>query len=147
MASWMPVTRAHAVADELRRRILVGELPPGTRLRQLDVARELGVSTTPVREAFTSLAREGLIQQDAHRGVFVFAPSQDDVRERYEIRVALEPLAAGLAAKAMPGETLEQLEALLGEMKKAYTRNPAGWGGKLNPLSHALTAGGAGGPR
>src|SRR3954467_2441553 len=147
MASWMPVTRAHAVADELRRRILVGELPPGTRLGQLDVARELGVSTTPVREAFTSLAREGLIQQDAHRGVLVFAPSQDDVRERYEIRIALEPLAAGLAAKAMPGETLEQLEALLAEMKKAVTKDPERYASELDPRLHALIAESAERPR
>src|ERR1044072_3141722 len=99
MASWMPVTPRHAVADGLPRGCLVGQPPPGPRLRQLDVARELGVSTTPVREAFTSLAREGLVQQDAHRGVFVFAPSGDEGRERYEIRIALGPLARGGAAE------------------------------------------------
>jgi DNA-binding GntR family transcriptional regulator len=147
MASWMPVTRAHAVAGELRRRILVGELPPGTRLRQLDVARELGVSTTPVREAFTSLAREGLIQQDAHRGVFVFAPSEDDVRERYEIRIALEPLAAGLAAKAMSEESLAELEALLAEMKRAVARDKGRYAGELDPRFHVLIAESAGRPR
>ena len=143
----MPATRAHAVADELRRQILVGELPPGTRLRQLDVARELGVSTTPVREAFTSLAREGLIQQDAHRGVFVFAPSADDVRERYEIRIALEPLAAGLAAKAMPDETLAELEALLAEMKRAVGKDKARYATELDPRFHALIAASAERPR
>jgi DNA-binding GntR family transcriptional regulator len=147
MASWMPVTRAHAVADELRRRILVGELPPGTRLRQLDVARELGVSTTPVREAFTSLAREGLIQQDAHRGVFVFEPSEDDVRERYEIRLALEPLAAGLAAKAMPDDTLAELEDVLAEMKRAATRDKGRYATELDPRFHALIAESAERPR
>ena len=143
----MPVTRAHAVADELRRQILAGELPPGTRLRQLDVARELGVSTTPVREAFTSLAREGLIQQDAHRGVFVFAPSEDDVRERYEIRIALEPLAAGHAAKAMPEETLAELEALLAEMKRAVGKDKARYANELDPRFHALIAESADRPR
>ncbi len=147
MASWMPVTRAHAVADELRRRILAGELPPGARLRQLDVARELGVSTTPVREAFTSLAREGLIQQDAHRGVFVFQPSAGDVRERYEIRIALEPLAAGLAAKAMPDETLDELDGLLAEMKKAVGKDQARYAGELDPRLHALIAESAERPR
>ncbi len=147
MAPWMPVTRAHAVADELRRRILAGELPPGTRLRQLDIARELGVSTTPVREAFTSLAREGLIQQDAHRGVFVFAPSADDVRERYEIRIALEPLAAGLAAKAMPDETLDELDGLLAEMKKALSKDQARYAGELDPRLHVLIGDSAERPR
>jgi DNA-binding GntR family transcriptional regulator len=136
----MPVTRAQAVAEELRRQILTGELAPGARLRQLDVARQLGVSTTPVREAFTSLARQGLIQQDAHRGVFVSAPSADEVRESYEIRIALEPLAAGLAAKAIDEAQLAELDRLLAEMKKA--KDPA-----LEPRFHALIAAAANRPR
>ena len=105
------------------------------------------MSTTPVREAFTSLAREGLIQQDAHRGVFVFAPSDDDVRERYEIRIALEPLAAGLAAKAMSDDVLDELEQLLAEMKKAVTKDPVRYAGDLDPRFHALIAESAERPR
>jgi len=63
------VTRAQAVADELRRMIEEREFPPGAHLRQAQIAKSFGVSTTPVREAFTALAREGMVQQDAHRGV------------------------------------------------------------------------------
>src|SRR5213593_1234309 len=82
-----PRTRAEAIAAELRRAILVGELAPGDRLRQAEMAERYGVSTTPVREAFTALAGEGLVRQDAHRGVVVFSPSVDEVSETYEIRI------------------------------------------------------------
>src|ERR1700758_5490422 len=91
-----PRTRAEAVAERLRQMIISGELAPGTRLRQAEIAELFNVSTTPVREAFTSLAREGFVRQDAHRGVEVFHPTEADIRENYEIRLALEPLATEL---------------------------------------------------
>jgi DNA-binding GntR family transcriptional regulator len=105
------------VADELRRLIKSGELKPGTRLYQAEIARRIGVSTTPVREAFMRLAREGLIRQDAHRGVMVFLPSLAELRENYEIRVALEELATRLAAKQLTDEDLDRLDELASEMK------------------------------
>src|ERR1700747_1182118 len=94
-------TRAAAVADGIREMIRSGELPPGTHLRQTDFAERFGVSTTPVREAFVALAREGLVTQDAHRGVVVFRPSLQELDEIYEIRIALEPLATEIAAKQL----------------------------------------------
>lgn len=103
---------------ELRRLILSGELPLGTRLRQVEISERFGVSTTPVREAFTMLAREGLVQQDAHRGVKVILPSQDDLRENYEIRILLEPLATEHAAGGIGEEELAELEVQLRRMKK-----------------------------
>jgi DNA-binding GntR family transcriptional regulator len=58
------------------------------------MTRRFGVSTTPVREAFVALQAEGLLLGDAHRGVVVFRPTRADLRENYEIRAALEALAA-----------------------------------------------------
>ena len=113
-----PRTRAAAVGERLRSMILSGELAPGTRLRQVEIAQRFNVSTTPVREAFTSLAREGLVRQDAHRGVEVFRPSVPDIRENYEIRLALEPLAAELAAARIDDATLDELDRILDEMEK-----------------------------
>src|SRR4029450_3655286 len=110
------VTRSAAVANELRRLIRSGELPAGARLRQLDIAERFAVSTTPVREAFASLAKEGLVRQDSHRGVVVFVPSSDDLLQNYEIRLALEPLATRIAATNATPDDLETLERLLGEM-------------------------------
>jgi DNA-binding GntR family transcriptional regulator len=117
--SIVPLTRSEAVASELRRMIQAGELPPGTRLRQAEIAARFGMSTTPVREAFTILAREGVVRQDAHRGVVVFEPSLDDLTETYEIREALEGLAAGLAAKRLTDEDLDALGAIVEAMRSA----------------------------
>ena len=72
------------VADELRARIIVGTIPVGARLRQVDVATEFKVSTTPVREAFRALATEGLVQIDEHRGVVVRRLTQ----EQYQTIIA-----------------------------------------------------------
>jgi DNA-binding GntR family transcriptional regulator len=133
-----PLTRADAVAAELRRMILSGELAGGARLRQQEIAERFGVSTTPVREAFTSLAREGLVRQDAHRGVVVFEASPEDVRENFEIRAALESLAAELAAKAITDEELAALDELLLEMRKTIRRDPAHHNSVLNPRFHSI---------
>jgi DNA-binding GntR family transcriptional regulator len=112
-----PLTRAAAVASELRRMIRSGVLAPGSRLRQADIAARFGMSTTPVREAFTTLAREGIVRQDAHRGVVVFEPSAAELRETYEIRIALESLAADLAAGSLDQEQLDEIGDLVGQMR------------------------------
>jgi DNA-binding GntR family transcriptional regulator len=114
------------VVEQIRRRILSGELLPGTRLRQIEWAEKLGVSPTPVREAFTALAKEGLIRHDAQRGVVVFTPTVEDVVENYDIRLALEPLATELAAKAITAEELAQVDGVIERMRssegEAYQR-------------------------
>lgn len=118
-------TRATAVAAELRRAIQSGELPPGTRLLQNDIAKRYGVSTTPVREAFTSLARQGLIQHDTHRGAIVFVPSIEDVRENYEIRIALEPLATRLAAEQLTEPELDEIDEIAGRLGAVWSEHDA----------------------
>jgi DNA-binding GntR family transcriptional regulator len=112
-------TRSEAVANELRRLIQSGELGPGTRLRQADIAERFMVSTTPVREAFASLARDGLVRQDAHRGAVVSSPSVDELREMHEIRGVLEALAARLASSNLTMDDLESLEEIASGMRGA----------------------------
>jgi DNA-binding GntR family transcriptional regulator len=112
-------TRAAAVADELRRLILSGELEPGARLRQVELAERFKVSTTPVREAFTALAKVGLVQHDAQRGVVVFSPSIKDIAENYEIRIALEPLATELAARHVSDAEVRRINEIVSEMRAA----------------------------
>jgi DNA-binding GntR family transcriptional regulator len=111
-----PPTRASAVAQTLKELILRGELPPGARLRQNDIAEMLGVSSTPVREALLALSRVGLVLLDAHKGAIVFAPSIDDVRENFEIRAALECLAVQHAAKNITEADLADLEDVSARM-------------------------------
>lgn len=123
----MPATRAAALGAELRRLILSGELPVGTRLRQVEISERFGVSTTPVREAFTSLAQEGLLQQDAHRGVKVILPSQADLRENYEIRAVLEPMSTAHAASRIGAQEIDALKAQVDRMVAAYEKSrPSG---------------------
>ena len=124
-----------------------GEFPAGKRLRQVDIAERFDVSTTPVREAFTSLAREGLVTQDAHRGVVVFVPSRDDLLQNYEIRMALEPLAARIAATNATADDLGRLTPLLEEMRKALINDTARYGGPLNSRFHAAIYAAARRPR
>lgn len=126
-------TTSGAVADWLRDKIRRGELPPGTRLRQEGVADRLGVSTTPVREAFKALQGEGLLTLDPHRGAVVFRPTAQDVRDSYEIRQALEALAIAKAIPHLTPELINELQSILDEMKA--TEDDQRWI-DLNTLFH-----------
>lgn len=97
------------VADELQRRILWGEIPVGAWLRQDAIAKEFGVSRTPVREAFRALHRQGVIQMEPHRGALVHGPSPRDLREIDEVRAELEGYAAELATERITDEQLRRL--------------------------------------
>jgi DNA-binding GntR family transcriptional regulator len=83
----------------IRERILAGDLPRGARVHQEDVAADLGVSRTPVREALRRLAAEGLIEMRTNRGARVTDLGPDDMGQPYEARLVVEPGAARLAAQ------------------------------------------------
>jgi DNA-binding GntR family transcriptional regulator len=111
-----PRTIAGQVAERLKAEILAGERPAGTKLRQVEIAQSYGVSTTPVREALATLQRQGLVQHHPQRGAVVFLPTVDDLRHHYEIRAALEALAAAKAAERFEAAWAPPLAALLDEM-------------------------------
>src|SRR5579863_514155 len=111
------LTIAEQVAAALREEIATGQLAAGTRLRQVEIAQRFGVSTTPVREAFGLLQSDGLVQIDTHRGVTVFLPTIQDLIEHYEIRMALEMLAAEKAAEHFQAQDAPPLVAILDEMR------------------------------
>lgn len=110
------LTIAEQIAAALRQEIVSGQLPAGTRLPQVEIAQRFGISTTPVREAFGLLQRDGLVQIDTHRGVTVFLPTIEDLIEHYEIRMALEMLAAEKAAERFQLQDVPPLVAILDEM-------------------------------
>jgi DNA-binding GntR family transcriptional regulator len=112
-----PRTVTEAVSARLREEIQNGRLAPGTPLRQNDVAKRFGVSTTPVREAFALLAAEGLVRSDRYRGTVVFMPTRDDVRNAYEIREVLEMLAIEKATPRLTEERLDELDEVLTAMR------------------------------
>src|SRR4051812_40988838 len=113
-----PRTVAGAVAERLRGEIVAGDLASGSRLRQVEIARRYGVSTTPVREALAMLQQEGLVRLHPQRGAVVFLPSVDDLREHYEIRAALEALAAAKTAERFAPEWARPLQELLAAMRE-----------------------------
>ena len=102
------VTLAYA---ELRALILAGDLAPGSRLAQADLAERLGISRTPVREALRRLAGEGLVEFHANRGFWTADLGLEAVLRRLEVRLILEPGVAALAAERRTRDDLEALQA------------------------------------
>lgn len=93
------VRNASAAATELiREAILDGRLPPGQRLKEEELARELGISRTPVREALLVLQAEGLVDAAPNRGAVVRSHDGDDLEDLYQLRALLEGYAARRAA-------------------------------------------------
>jgi DNA-binding GntR family transcriptional regulator len=100
-----------AAYEQIRRRILDNIWPPGHRALEQEVALELGMSRTPVREALLQLQNEGLVEVIPRHGVRVLPVSPTDMREIYEILTALECMAAELLARRKPGD--EELQPLI----------------------------------
>lgn len=98
--------------EHLRKKLLTGELPAGARLSNRQLAREIGVSFTPVREAINRLASEGLVEYVRGSGAFVKRPDPEDIREIYDLREALEPFAAAQAARCITPPELEQMTSV-----------------------------------
>ncbi len=104
------------VSETLRQAIQEGTLQPGERLMEIQLAQELGVSRTPIREAIRKLELEGFVVMIPRRGTYVADISLKDVSQVFEIRSALEELAAGLAAERITEEEIEHLERMLVEI-------------------------------
>jgi DNA-binding GntR family transcriptional regulator len=107
-----PLSRnASAAASEvIRRAIIDGRLAPGRRLKEEELARELGISRTPVREALLMLQSEGLVELIPKRGASVRAYAEDDLDEVYQLRALLEGYAARRAATRISPEDVALLQ-------------------------------------
>ena len=105
-------SKSDIVCAMLRELIISGELPGSMPLRQRDLAARFGVSQTPVREALRRLESEGLVLNDPHRGATVAGSRNGIVEDNSQIRAALEPLGARLAARAITQEQLAVLRHL-----------------------------------
>jgi DNA-binding GntR family transcriptional regulator len=110
-----PVLRDQ-VKDVLLERIARGDYRPGERLVETAIARELGVSQAPVREALRDLDQLGLVVHEPNRGCSVRRVSNSELREAFPVRAALEALASRLAAPRISEADLARLDALLEEM-------------------------------
>ncbi|MGO1545178.1 MAG: GntR family transcriptional regulator [Gulosibacter sp.] len=111
--------RAYAT---LRDEILAGELAPGTALAEVEQSTRLGVSRTPVREAFSRLTSEGLLTSKSPRVLVVTELSPDRIRSLYELRSALETSAAALAAQRRDPHAFMELRVQLEAAPKLLDR-------------------------
>jgi DNA-binding GntR family transcriptional regulator len=109
-------TNHQFVRQSLRRAILAGEYAPGERLIQADIAKELDVSTTPVREALRDLAGEGLLRLDAYRGAVIKPLDLDEITEIHMLLQALEPLTIERAVQFITADELNEADQVLAEM-------------------------------
>ena len=121
------LTIQQAVADAVRTRVISGQLPAGTRIDQDALAAEFSVSRMPVREALRQLGAEGFVTIVPHRGAIVTALSPAEVEEIYEIRAALEGVAARHASQALTrGRPRPPAEGPRRDAKREADRH-AGW--------------------
>jgi len=110
------------IATALRQAFADGKLRPGTRLLEVQIAREMGTSRAPLREALIQLEREGLVVRRPNRGAFVAELTEELVREVASMRSVLEGFAASLAVKRLTREDFDRLETILKKMLAAARR-------------------------
>ncbi|GGY27922.1 GntR family transcriptional regulator [Paludibacterium paludis] len=139
-------TLTASTTETLRQRLLSGEWPGGTQLRQEALSRELGVSRVPVREALRQLEAEGLVEIVEHRGAVVAELSLDEILELLRVRALLE---CDILLEAVPRQTrgdLETAESLLGQFKAALDARDVSRWGLLNAEFHLTLYRAAGRP-
>jgi DNA-binding GntR family transcriptional regulator len=111
--------------NAIREMILSGELAPGSRLNEVVIAEELGISRGPLREAIQRLASEGLLEMVAHKGAFVTAVEEKQLRQLYELRIAIETFSARkICASLSRGDRLAVQETLQGAEKVLQADGP-----------------------
>lgn len=138
------------VVSALREAILSGQIKPGARLSVPDLARRLGVSRTPAREALIALERDGLVASRPRYGTVVLNGNAQDLEDLIDIREGLECIAARRAAERMSASEREELQALLRKHSAFLGKHPRSMVGSdlrkhvdLDLAFHACANGGA----
>jgi DNA-binding GntR family transcriptional regulator len=148
--AYLPIANAlkKKTAQEAGERMLIieGVLAPGAHLNERILCEQLQVSRTPLREAFRTLAGEGVIDLMPNRGAVVAALSRDDLEHAFELMTALEGLAGELAAKRATPAEVRRIRSLQAEMTQAHSRRDLPAYYRLNRAIHALIVGLAGNP-
>lgn len=116
------VVLSDRVKEYIVEAVLTGELKPGDRIVESSMARELGVSQAPVREAIRDLVLLGFLESEPYKGTSVRSFSYEELWETYTVRAALESLAARLAAGNLTDEDADRLQGILDEMMEAAGR-------------------------
>lgn len=139
---------ADSAYDAVREMILSGRIEAGNRLGEVELAAELGLSRTPVREALQRLGAEGLVEVLPHRGARVVRWTADDLEEIFELRAQLEPYGAGRAAARGASEGfLDRLTELCDGMERAVKDQDFRLLAALNDEFHTAIIDGSGNSR
>jgi len=125
------------VKDYLLTAILAGEFPPGSRIIETRVARDLGVSQGPVREALRDLEALGLIESTPYQGARVRRPSKTELLEAYDVRAELESFGARLALRRLSDRDLFQLQHDVDLMRQAARIKDVNEQGRMDVVFHA----------
>lgn len=125
-------------ARRLRAMIQLGELPPGARLREVQLCAELAVSRTPLREALRTLAAEGLVNQLPNRSMVVAALDPDDIEHLYEVFGAIEGLAGELACARVTEQQIAEMGRLLSRMVDLHERGERAPYMQINERIHRM---------
>lgn len=113
------------VADRIRNQIIAGELRPGSRLVETELATRFGTSRGPIREALRELEREGIINSTPRRGTIVGSMTRQDLEEVYSVREALELLALREASRKADDDTLQAIKVHLDRIDRAIETGDA----------------------
>jgi DNA-binding GntR family transcriptional regulator len=123
-------------ALRLRQLIVEGDIAPGAKLNERELAEQLQVSRTPLREAIKMLAAEGLVELLPNRGAVAALLSAQDVADTFEVIAGLEEQSGALAAERIAASELAEIRALHYEMLAAYTRRDLSTYYRLNAQIH-----------
>jgi DNA-binding GntR family transcriptional regulator len=135
-----PVPLRQSVYDALIDLIVGGELPPGQHMVETDLARQLGVSRQPIREALHRMEAEGWVDLRPSQGAFVHVPTDQEVDELLDVRVLLEAEAARRAAGTATPEQVARLREVCGEGEAATEADDFGRAVAANDAFHAEVA-------
>ncbi len=116
-------TLREKILENIRDAILKGELKPGERVSEPDIAERYGISRTPIREAFRQLESEGYLTVIPRKGAVVAKHTETDIEEFYSIKSVLEGYAANLAAERMTAKDVDKLESINNRLAKLSKSN------------------------
>ena len=124
------------IRDIIAESILSGELMPGDRVTEKNMAQKLGVSQAPVRDAIRDLVLMGFLKSEPFKGATVRSFTQEDLNEVYLVRASLESLGARLAAPLITDEDIQKLEKILKDMVAAAKKGDVLGSSRLNTEFH-----------
>jgi DNA-binding GntR family transcriptional regulator len=141
------VSKKHAIAEQLRRDIASGVIQPGEKLSEARLAQRFGVSRMPVREALKELESAGFLSIEHRRGTFVKSLRPHEILDLFEVREAVEGMAARLCAHRAKNELLAQIDEVMALMAGMVEAGDQDGYGAIDARLHELIAEGAGNER